>query len=60
MREEQFDQNFVWFEWSFVAPDDVPEEEQRQRRSEDEMCAVVGHSLRVVRDVRDENQQWMT
>jgi hypothetical protein len=24
MYDDQFDQNFVWYEWSFVAPADVP------------------------------------
>lgn len=29
MPEEQFDQNFVWYEWSFVGPGDVPSDDLR-------------------------------
>jgi hypothetical protein len=27
MNEDQFDQSFVWYEWSFVSPDDVPSDD---------------------------------
>jgi hypothetical protein len=27
MPEEQFDQNFVWYEWSFVSPGQVPSDD---------------------------------
>ena len=29
MNEDRFDQNFVWYEWSFVSPADMPHDDLR-------------------------------
>jgi hypothetical protein len=29
MNDERFDQNFVWYEWGFVSPDEVPTDDLR-------------------------------
>jgi hypothetical protein len=29
MNDERFDQNFVWYEWGFVSPGEVPTDDLR-------------------------------
>ncbi|HEX6508880.1 MAG TPA: hypothetical protein VF221_14730 [Chloroflexota bacterium] len=29
MKDEQFDQDFVWYEWGFVSPGEVPTDDLR-------------------------------
>lgn len=63
MPEEQFDQNFVWYEWSFVSPDQVPEDDlggafDAGARAEP---AVFGYSACVGSpESRDDEPRWMT
>jgi len=44
MPEEQFDQNFTWYEWSFVCPGDVPSDDLRTTGA-NEYPDVGGHSI---------------
>jgi hypothetical protein len=45
MNEKGFSENFVWYEWSFVSPDDFPHSDSTQRvpgdRREDDRLARV-------------------
>jgi len=36
MNEKGFGENFVWYEWSFVSPDDFPSADSDRERHEDD------------------------
>lgn len=55
MDEGAFDQNFTWFEWGFVSPEDVPAEE----RTSSEGSADWAMTSRVV-ERWDEDHRWPT
>jgi len=44
MGNETFDENFVWYEWSFVPPRDLPDEEPDFSRLETYEAGVQPHS----------------
>lgn len=39
MNETAFAENFVWYEWSFVRPEDLPEDDRDLRKAASELTA---------------------
>jgi hypothetical protein len=42
MMDETFDQDFTWYEWTFVAPEEAPANEERTPEAETWTVPVVG------------------
>lgn len=40
MNENGFGEHFVWYEWSFVSPSDMPEGESERERSEETLRPI--------------------
>jgi hypothetical protein len=55
MDQDGFDQHFVWFEWGFVSPDELPTDSEYTPVTSQPMGRpAVGY------DVADEDWRWMT
>jgi hypothetical protein len=54
MHDDNFDQNFTWHEWTFVAPSDPPAEEIRGTGDDAPRSAFTGHAD------WDEDWRWTT
>jgi hypothetical protein len=64
MPEEQFDQNFTWYEWSFVSPGQVPDDDLDtsftvETRTAPHFDPGTWGSPVSVGCVRDEEPRWM-
>jgi hypothetical protein len=42
MKDEQFDQDFTWYEWTFVAPEEAPQTEERTPQTDTWTSSKVG------------------
>jgi hypothetical protein len=64
MNEDRFDQSFVWYEWSFVSPGDVPKDDLQVTSSASSvfMPATEGTSGASGGQwlVQDDNWRWTT
>lgn len=62
MNEDRFEQNFAWYEWSFVSPEDVPSDDLRETAAAAAGSTAVGavSSRYGVVPVRDEDWRWTT
>ena len=59
MNEGAFDQNFTWYEWGFVSPDDVPHDDLRVSAEAKEVPAgAYGAMAHRLLDQWDENHRW--
>ncbi len=57
MNDERFDENFVWYEWSFVSPAEMPTDDLRVPGD----ARFDGSAAYVAPNVRnDEWQRWTT
>ena len=61
MNDDRFDQNFVWYEWSFVSPGDVPGDDLRVTTSGSagfKPAVGAGTSVCGDRPVQDDEWRW--
>ena len=63
MSEDRFDQNFIWYEWSFVSPGDVPDDDLSVTTNRfDAAKSAIGVAPSGHRDhpIRDNDWRWTT